>query len=111
VTDERTRRVARNQAIYRQVNERVAELNEAFGEVSGDFLVVCECSDLLCTEQISLSVEAYERTRSSPTHFIVRPGHEAAAVEDVIAQEPGYLVVEKRAGKPATLAKATDPRT
>jgi hypothetical protein len=109
-TDERTKKVARNQAMYRQVNERIDELNEAFGEMTGRFLVVCECGTSACTEQIALSREAYERTRSNPTQFIVRPGHQVIAVEDVVATEPEYLVVEKHEGTPARMAEKTDPR-
>jgi hypothetical protein len=108
--DERTKKVARNQALYREVNERIEELNEAFGEISGEFLVVCECGDPVCAEQIALSRRAYERTRANPAQFIVRPGHQVAAVEEIVATEPEYMVVEKHEGTPARLAEETDPR-
>lgn len=110
MSDERTRRVARNEAVYREVNERIEEINDAFGELTGTFMVVCECHDARCTEQIALSREAYEQVRADPTHFIVRPGHHASDVEAVIAYEDEYFVVEKHAGKPADLAEKTDPR-
>jgi len=110
VSDERTEKVARNEALYRQVNERIEDLNEIFGEMSGEFFVVCECGDARCAEQIALSRHAYERMRANPAQFIVRPGHQAAAVEDVVITEAEYMVVEKHAGKPARLAQETDPR-
>jgi hypothetical protein len=110
MTDERTKKVARNQAMYRQVNERMEDLNDAIGEVSGAFVVVCECADAMCAEQIGMSREAYERTRANPTQFIVRPGHQAADVEEVVATEAEYVVVEKHEGEPARLAKKTDRR-
>jgi len=108
--DERTEKVARNQAMYRQVNERIEELNEVFGKMTGRFLVVCECGDSTCTEQIPLSRQAYERARANPAQFIVRPGHQVTAVEEVVATEPEYMIVEKNDGIPARLAKEADPR-
>ena len=110
MTDERARRVVQNEALYRQVNERVEELNETFGEISGDFSVVCECGDLACMQQITLSRDAYERTRAHPARFIVKPGHEAPDGENVVERENGYVVVEKHAGEPKRAAEATDPR-
>jgi len=110
MNDDRTERVARNQALYREVNERIEDLNESFGGITGAFLIVCECSDPLCTEQIALSRQAYERTRAHPAQFIVRPGHQAVALEDIITTEAEYMVVEKHAGEPARLAGKTDPR-
>jgi hypothetical protein len=110
MTDERTKKVARNQAMYRQVNERIEELNEAFGEMSGEFVVVCECGDPMCAEQIALSREAYERTRANSAQFILKPGHQAADIEDLIAREADYVIVEKHEGVPASLALKSDPR-
>ena len=110
MTDERTKKVARNQAMYRQVNERIEELNEAFDEMSGEFVVVCECADPMCAEQIALSRDAYERTRANSAQFILRPGHQAADIEDLVATEGHYVIVEKHEGEPARLARKTDAR-
>ena len=42
----RGERAARNEALFRRVNERVQEVNEAFGAIleEGDFF--CECADI-----------------------------------------------------------------
>jgi len=96
--------------MYRQVNERIEEVNEAFGEISGEFLVVCECSNPVCAEQIALSRQTYEETRANPAQFIVRPGHQVADVEEIVATEAEYMVVEKHEGTPAQLAEKTNPR-
>src|SRR5215211_8041286 len=90
-------RIARNETLFRQVNERVKEVSDAFAAVDSspvDF--VCECSDPDCTEPVSLTLEEYERVRSVSTHFIVVPDHVDSAVEVVIGQGDGYVVVEKR---------------
>jgi hypothetical protein len=110
MTDERTKKVARNEAMYREVNERIEDLNEVFGEMSGEFVVVCECADPMCAEQIPLSREAYERTRANSAQFVLRPGHQTADVEEIVAAEAEYVVVEKHEGEPAALAQQTDPR-
>jgi|GEM_PF-4479996 len=43
-TDEREVRAARNRAILRAVNEKILELNEAFGALLGTFAIACECA-------------------------------------------------------------------
>ena len=108
--DERTRRVGQNEALYRQVNERIEDLNDAFGEVSGEFAVVCECGDLYCMEQITFARTDYERTRANPNRFILRPGHEAPDVEQIVERGPGYVVVEKASPDARRHAGETDPR-
>ena len=111
MTDERATRVAHNEALYRQVNERIEDLNDAFGDVTGEFAVVCECGDLHCMEQITLSREAYERTRANPTRFIVKPGHEEPDLEHVVEREGDYVVIEKTPPASRRIAAETDPRS
>jgi len=109
--DERHRRIGQNEAIFRQVNERVSELNRGFSVVleHGDYL--CECGSEDCVERIALTDEEYERVRAEPTHFVVKPGHVAPDVEDVVRSEPEYEIVRKREGEAAALARETDPRS
>ena len=110
MNDEPTKKVARNQAMFRQVNERIEDVNDAFGEMSGEFVVVCECANPSCAEQIAISREAYERTRANSAQFIVKRGHQAADVEEIVATEAEYVVVRKHEGEPARVAQQTDPR-
>ncbi len=111
MSDERTRRVVHNEALYRQVNERIAELSDAFEPVTGDFAVVCECGELRCTDQISVPRDVYERTRQNSSWFILKPGHDVPDVEHVVEKNGGYIVVEKDPGEAKRLAIDTDPRT
>ncbi len=60
-------------------------------------------------ERIGLSSAEYERLRSRPTHFVLRPGHQDDAVERVVSGSAGYLIVENL-GRAASIAKQTDPR-
>ena len=111
IDDERTRRVGQNEALYRQVNEQIEEVRETFGLFTGTFSIVCECGELRCAEPITLSREAYERTRANPSWFIVKPGHEIPDVEAVVEREADYLVVEKHPGEAERVAEDTDPRS
>ncbi len=112
MSDERARRVGANEALYRQVNERIQELNETFATLTDDdFTIVCECGDLHCAEQIRVPRATYERIRANPVHFVVRPGHDARDVEHVIETHDEYAVVQKDPGAPARLAEQTDPRS
>ncbi len=84
-------RLARNEALYRDVNERIQD--RADGEDMTEF--VCECSDTDCMEFIALTNSEYERVRSDPTWFAIKPNHYIGQIERVISQGAGYTVVEK----------------
>jgi hypothetical protein len=98
-------RAAKNQSLFREVNERIEELRP--GETLVEF--ACECTNTECTASLTLSDDEYESVRRFPTHFIVMPGHELDEVERVVQRNERYEVVEKfGAGGPA--AVRLDPR-
>jgi hypothetical protein len=107
--NERTRRIGLNEALGREVNERI-ELLVSKSE-NGQMEIICECGASNCTEQQPVSHSEYERVRVDPTLFLVVPGHEAPDVEDVVESFDHFDVVRKRDGSPARLAEATDPRS
>lgn len=108
--DKSEARAGQNEAVFRTVNQRLEELNQAFATFSDRFSIVCECGDSACVERISIKPEEYEALRADPTQFAMIPGHEAATVEEVVEERPEYVVVRKRPGEPAELAERTDPR-
>jgi hypothetical protein len=107
-------RAARNEALFREFNERVEDMAETFDVLGeGDALpigFVCECGNLDCLERLDLTRGAYEEVRSDPKRFVVAPGHENLEVERVAARGEGYLVVEKIEGA-AEVAIEHDPRS
>lgn len=110
--DERERRIGENEALFRQVNERLRDLNEAFGAVTNRIELICECADRSCAERISLSLAEYENLRSVGEWFVVAPGHVVPTdVEEVVHTGEGWEIIRKRAGGPARLAEATNPRS
>jgi hypothetical protein len=108
--DERERRIGENEALFRQVNERVRDLNRGFSVVldRGDYL--CECAEASCVDRVALTPDEYERIRSEATHFVVKPGHVVPDVEEVVERGAGYEIVRKREGGAADIARKTDPR-
>jgi hypothetical protein len=109
--DERAERIGLNEAVFRDVNERVRSINEGFGGRLENAEFVCECGYASCTERVRIDLTVYESIRADPTCFIVKDGHEIPDVEDVVDRHEGFLVVQKKAGDPAELAEATDPRS
>lgn len=109
--DVRAAHGARTQSLFRDVNERVREINEVFsGELPvGDW--VCECANGGCTERVALPVADYERIRADPARFFVLPAevHVDHEIEDVVERNHAYWVVEKT-GRAAELATSADPR-
>lgn len=107
--DSRQKRVARNEALFREVNERIKSIQSEIGtRERTDFL--CECGREDCTSPISLSLSEYEEVRSDPTHFAVVPGHEVVDVEHVLKQTERFSIIEKFPGPPAQVALERDPR-
>lgn len=109
---EREKRLARNEALYREVNERVAEVAEQMMEAQVQTPVgfVCECGTAGCTEPITTTLIEYEAIRAKPTRFAVVPGHELPEIESVVERHPAYFIVEKREGEAEQVARETDPR-
>ena len=109
--DSRRERLAKNEAIFREVNEQIESLNRGIAAITDQTMqVVCECGDLRCIDQLLMTVEDYERVRADARRFVVLPGHERPDVEDVVETALGYLVVQKHEGDPALVARETDPR-
>jgi hypothetical protein len=105
-SDEREIRAARNQALFRAVNEKIAVLNEALGELAGTFSVTCECADNHCITLLEIAPDDYRDVRKSPRTFVVLPEHVQADVENVVSERDGYVVVEV-IGRGVVVAEAT----
>jgi hypothetical protein len=86
-------RQGRNEAIFREVNERIAELSDNWSD--GEFHIICECATIGCQAMLPIQPEAYRRVRANPRRFIIFPGHGFPEIEDVVEQHMSYQVVEK----------------
>lgn len=106
--DVRRERAARNQSLFREVNERIASLSRRFSAELLPSSYVCECLNTACAELLDLPFGEYERLREQGRFFVL-PGHEDPAVEVVVEATDSYLVVEK-VGAGAEIADALNPR-
>jgi len=107
-------RRAHNEALFREVNERVQELATGLSGFGDDRSTpvgfVCECSRRDCTELLQASYAQYEAVRENPKRFLILPGHEDLKVDRVLERHKHFLVVEKF-GEASEIAVEEDPRS
>ena len=106
----RKEQVARNESLFREVNERIKQVN--VGLVSSeecDFL--CECGDRDCMQPVTMTLSEYEEVRSESTYFAVAPGHVDPDVERVVAENDRFVTVEKVAPEAVEIVEDDDPRS
>jgi hypothetical protein len=99
---------AKNQSLFRDVNERIEKLSEKL-EARAMIRFVCECALKDCVERLEMSHGEYEVLRRVPTHFAVKHGHEIEGVEETVDYTGRYVVVEKL-GVGGVRARKLDPR-
>jgi hypothetical protein len=97
---------AQNEALFREVNERIEKVVE--DAANPQFL--CECADEECCETLELSIAEYEAIRSSPVCFPVKVGHNDPEVERVV-EDNGHYVVAEKTGRAAEIVRERDPRS
>ncbi len=107
--DEREQRLAQNEALFREVNERVDAIAHQLGpDVPYEFL--CECANADCTFRLTLSTSLYESVRADPRQFVLLPLHYTPEIEDLVIQEETYWVVRKT-GEAGEYVERLDPRS
>jgi hypothetical protein len=106
-TQDQAARAARNQVLFREINERLRGLNAAALADNGEW--ICECANEACAERIGMSVEEYETIRDTGRHFFVAPAdvHVWPEIERVADRNDRYWIVEKTGPAAATLLTAT----
>lgn len=108
--DAREQRLARNEVLFREVNERIEQIANPRGPLDPHvFEFLCECSNLDCTLRLPLTLREYESVRAESTLFVVAPGHELPEIEIIVSRTAAYQIVKKQ-GEAAELAIARDSR-
>jgi hypothetical protein len=98
MNEERQRRLAANETLFREVNEQIETLNAATDPPTERGVFLCECSRLGCAERIDMTFAAYAAVRSNPRWFVVLPSDEHVGpveMERVVAHTDHYFIVEK----------------
>ena len=103
--DERTRRVAENEVLFRQVNEHVVAGGRRPAE---NFEIICECHGLHGSpSRDDGDIRAGPKRTNG---FLLKPGHAEPEFETVIDSHEHFELVRK-IGAAAALAKQLDPRS
>ena len=99
---------AKNEALFREVNNRILD---AVDTVEGEGLeVLCECGDVDCAEIFPIALDEYRAVRARPERFAMLADHEDPAVERVVERHDRFVVVEK-IGKAGEVARKLDPQS
>lgn len=102
-------RIARTESLFRDVNERIAEVAERLGSDDAEF--VCECADANCGERVEVPLDQYEQVRSDGARFLVAAGHEEPDLEHVLMRKDEHQVIAKSKNpRLARAARELDPR-
>jgi hypothetical protein len=107
--DAREKRMASNEALFREVNERIEVMAHNLGpEVPYEFL--CECANADCTFRLTLPIATYEAIRADPKQFVVLPLHFTPEIEDLVVKDDTHWVVRKT-GEAGEYVEHLDPRS
>jgi hypothetical protein len=99
---------ARTEALFRDVNERIAESAQRFDADRTEF--VCECADPGCTRRVEATLEEYEQVREDSTRFLLTPGHADGDLERVVRDRGRFQIVEKIQRTVRDTVRRLDPR-
>jgi hypothetical protein len=108
MAEDEQQRIARNESIFRNVNEAI-ESGHWPGEDATPLAFRCECGRLGCSRLIEITVGDYERVRAHARRFLIVCDHDISKAETVVETHADYVVVEKR-GEAGRVAAVTDPR-
>jgi hypothetical protein len=86
-------RYAKNQALFREVNERIVDLAERF-QVLEDLQIICECANTGCIERLDVTHDEYARVREHSDWFLITPSHIACDFEQVVERRTRYEIIK-----------------
>ena len=90
----RKQRIEENERLFREVNERVKQVQATF-EPGPDPVWVCECGGETCFDKLTVPLSEYQNIRAHSDWFLIKPGHEKTDVESVVEERSHYTIVEK----------------
>jgi hypothetical protein len=83
--------VLRNQHLFREVNQRIAEITA--GQQAGGAEFLCECGRDDCHATLALDLSEYNYLRDQDGFFLVAPGHLVEGVDRLVDTRDGYELV------------------
>ena len=107
--NDRERRFAENEALFREVNEQVEAIASRQGDDEHVYEFYCECANPDCTMHVAVALAVYEAVRANGRRFLITPDHALPEVEEVVERNEGWWVIEKH-GASGEYAERLDPR-
>lgn len=107
--DDRERRLAENERLFREVNEGIEAAAAGHGLDDHPYAFVCECSNADCMLTVTMPLAEYDRARQDSAVFVVGVGHDLPQIEKVVHRGEGYQLVRKQ-GEAGRIARESDPR-
>ena len=88
--------MARNDAIFREANERIDSYVQSMDEpVDGPLPFLCECADDVCHGRVELTPIQWEDVTAKPNHFVMIAGHLRSEGEEVVGTVREYEIARK----------------
>lgn len=100
--------MTQNEALFREVNERVQDHTAEGG--TDLYAYFCECANIDCTFRVRLTPAQYEAVRADAKQFVVLPQHFTPEVEVLVAEKDSYWIVRKT-GEAGEYVEKVDPRS
>jgi hypothetical protein len=108
--DAREQRLAQNEALFREVNEKVEAIALLHGDDDHVYEFYCECSNKDCSLQVPATLAQYEAVRAHPNRFLITPEHWLPEIETVTERSDAWWVIDKH-GDAGRLVEHLDPRS
>jgi hypothetical protein len=93
--DPRLTRIARNEASFREINDRLEKDLQQIPHTPERLEFVCECANRGCETLIELTFDEYRAVRADSRRFAIAPGHAIPDAEQVVLSADRYEVVQK----------------
>ncbi len=100
----------RRRLLFREVNERIADVSVDLALELPVYELFCECRTPDCAERVRIPARTFETVRRSTDRFVVAPGHARPHRGDqVIRDEPGFALVTSAADRLASPVLSAAP--
>lgn len=104
---EQEKRLALNEAMFREINERLE--SQLPTDRHNRLSILCECADPDCTARIEITPDEYQAARAEPRQFILLPGHELVEIEEVVSRNERCEIVRKHGEAGAIAEQIANP--
>lgn len=91
----REERLAENQILFREANERLRQTVEDHVAEPQGVPFLCECADAFCRGRVHLTLDEYGALRAQENLFAIVPGHPRVGGEEIVQHYEGFQVVKK----------------